>query len=67
MFFSRLKNIEDLLWQLSDRLWEIESDIDKIKRSLPDENKGRVLERSERDRKYNEPKRNTKKEFTIWA
>lgn len=67
MLFNRLKNIEDLLWQLSDRLWEIESDIDKIKRSLPDENKGRVLERSEGDSKHDEFKRNAEKEFTVWA
>lgn len=67
MIFNRIKDIENLIWQLTDELWEIQTEIIKIRRILENEDKRRVLERSEGDRKHNKSERNAEEEFTVWT
>lgn len=64
----RDREIENILWALNDRVWELTSEVQSLRRSLQeDENKARLLERSERDSKHNNAKRDTEKKSTIWT
>lgn len=63
----RDKEIENILWQMNDRVWELTSEVQNLRRSLSDENKGRVLGRSEGNSEHNEFKRDAEKKSIIWS
>ena len=62
----RDKEIENILWAINDRVWELTSEVQNLRRSLY-ENKGRLLERSEGNSEHNDAKRDTEKESIIWS